>query len=261
MGAFVVILLLALIAGELLLRLIAPGLLARLAYIPFKPARVVPLSRAATERLTQSGPVESDYRTAPERRIALTQLLGPNVLDTNGIRLIFGRGGGNVVAFRRLDAQKKVRPLVFVRLRAEGDRIVLSSRFVPSNILLLAAFLALFSWNMVMTQGLVGLLVVGFFLGALARGRLRGDRKIVRSRDGERVLLVAVHLGAKVLSSRTITVERRDMRSRSHRSRRSRRRGPRSHGPRHLGSHRIRAGLPARRCQLFPYRRHRTWRD
>jgi hypothetical protein len=163
-GAFVVILLLALIAGELLLRLIAPGLLARLAYIPFKPARVVPLSRAATERLTQSGPVESDYRTAPERRIALTQLAGPNVLDTNGIRLIFGRGGGNVVAFRRLDAQKKVRPLVFVRLRAEGDRIVLSSRFVPSNILLLAAFFGFSSWNFVMTGPWSALLVVGFFL-------------------------------------------------------------------------------------------------
>jgi hypothetical protein len=157
---------LSLLVGESLIRVLAPRTLAYLALVPFNPPRVVPLPRAATQALAQEASAAWDYRTAPERHLNLARLPGgASVVDANGIRLIFARGGGTVVALRRLDwFKKRPRPLVFVRLRAEGDRIVLSSRFYPARVLTIVPFLAFVAWHLAMGPSLVALIAVGLSL-------------------------------------------------------------------------------------------------
>jgi hypothetical protein len=51
-----------------------------------------------------------------------------------------------------------------VGLRAEGDRIVLSSRFYPSRALAILPILALIAWNMTTAVSLAHVIVVGLLL-------------------------------------------------------------------------------------------------
>jgi hypothetical protein len=157
-------LLMAVFMLEGYLAMVLPYLLGRLAFVPLGEARSIELSPRAAQVLTEvvqtSG--EAAYRAAPvlESRFESARL--PGAVDVDGAThaLRFAPERNEVLARTSMDMRRKARPVVRVRMQAEGRRLALRARYYPSQSLSLALFLLLVG---IMSRGVALLVFVPFF--------------------------------------------------------------------------------------------------